>query len=90
MKSTKRAWRRHHRARLKARAEWMFSVVYYRNSPELLERLREWARRNYGHLAKCSCWMCGNARKWHGPPLQERRLWAVTQDETGEADNERA
>ena len=65
----KRAIRRHHKARMKAKATAM---------------LRSWGSdwlqtRNIGHwadnLAKCSCSMCGNPRR-HGGGLtvQERRL----------------
>lgn len=47
-----------------------------------LARMKARARRVYPHdengkfaehLAKCSCWMCGNARKHEGDTIQERR-----------------
>ncbi|WP_169980233.1 hypothetical protein [Tautonia rosea] len=32
------------------------------------------ARKDHDHLASCSCWMCGNPRRWLGErTLQERR-----------------
>lgn len=32
----------------------------------------------------CSCWMCGNQRKWHGPRWQElRQLYAASLEMTG-------
>jgi hypothetical protein len=35
---------------------------------------RNWALRHYDHLAACSCWMCGNPRKYRGEPtIQERK-----------------
>jgi hypothetical protein len=33
-----------------------------------------WALRNHDHLKRCSCWMCGNPRRyWHEVTIQERR-----------------
>ena len=87
MKSTRRAQRRHHRERLQARAESLFSAAHYKNDPEMLAAMREWARRNHDHLAACSCWMCGNIRKWHGPSLQERRLLDAAKREASEAND---
>jgi hypothetical protein len=35
---------------------------------------RHWAIWKHDHLKCCSCWMCGNPRKWYGDPTwQERR-----------------
>ena len=46
------------------------------------EDLKEWAQRNYDHLKRCSCWMCGNPRKYGaGPPVQEQRLLAAADEE---------
>lgn len=50
---SKRAERRHHLRRMKAKAR----KVYYFNSPDRAIRLAD-------HLASCSCCMCGNPRKW--------------------------
>jgi hypothetical protein len=71
MKDTKRAVRRHHRRRMIAYARRIYrSYLYDWSDEEILER----ARRNHGHLKKCSCWMCGNRRRWFGPTIQERRM----------------
>lgn len=68
MKDMKRSLRRHHRRRMIAHA-----LRLYKN-PGLTEEERlNWARRYYNHLQMCSCWMCGNLRKWLGPTVQERR-----------------
>ena len=78
MKSNKRAWRRHHRARLIARARRTYVAPAGRDDPE---RLLDWARRNWNNLASCSCWMCGQPRKHFGPPIQEQRLWAASAED---------
>ena len=45
-----RGWRRHHRRRMICRA----AAVYGENqAPRLAD-----------HLKSCSCWMCGNRRKY--------------------------
>lgn len=63
-KNTKRALRRHHLNRMKAKA----SKVYWWHEPE---RAAKWAN----HLAACSCYMCGNPRKWwNESTMQERRF----------------
>ena len=42
------------------------------------ERVLGW----YNNLAKCSCWMCGNPRKYTGRiTLQEQRQLEAAQDE---------
>jgi hypothetical protein len=49
------------------------SYVFSRER-DLAER-RESAVRHHDHLKMCSCWMCGNPRRFgDGPPTQERRL----------------
>jgi hypothetical protein len=46
-----------------------------------------WALHNHDHLKSCSCWMCGNPRKWDGiPTIQERRV--STDDIEARLDNE--
>lgn len=62
IKETKRALRRHHLARMKARA----IRVYYFHSPEQ-------AIKYANHLQVCSCYGCGNQRRHSGPSLQELR-----------------
>lgn len=90
MKSTKRALRRHHRQRMIAHAKREFGASRYSGDPEGLAVMQEWAQRNHDHLACCSCWMCGNTRKWHGPPTQERRLHAAERQRVTEWDGEPA
>jgi hypothetical protein len=65
----KRALRRWLRQRCIVRA--LNSEVYA--DMEAADRLH-WALRHHDHLKACSCWMCGNPRKWHAKPtIQERR-----------------
>jgi len=48
-----------------------------------LEGTRERALRWYNNLAKCSCYMCGNPRKYYGElPYQERRLLEAARIDT--------
>jgi hypothetical protein len=56
---SKRAERRHHLRRMKAKAEksFRFTVGFDEAHPK-------WAHKFANHLASCSCWMCGNPRKW--------------------------
>lgn len=56
-----RALRRHHLARMKAKAR---KVYHWNDEPERLAN----------HLKVCSCPMCGNPRKWFNEKtLQERK-----------------
>jgi len=61
IKDRKRARRRHDRARMIARAR----------------RVRPWSKvpqKEADNLAMCSCWMCGNPRRWQSElTMQERR-----------------
>lgn len=60
MKSSKRALRRHQKARVKAKARRIYP--------------HDRAAKSADYLAVCSCWMCGNPRKWYGEPtMQERK-----------------
>ena len=68
MKETKRALRRHHRQRMIARALKSWNIV---GRPEE-ERLQR-ALRRYDNMQWCSCYMCGQRRKWYGLTVQERR-----------------
>lgn len=82
MRLSKRARRRSDRERKIKQAE----RVYKRQGMgeiNLVEvgvpDIQDWARRNYNHLHRCSCYMCGHRRKWEGITLQERRsLLAMT------------
>ena len=45
---------------------------------DALARLRDaYARRNADHLARCSCWMCGNPRRLGEKSLKERAAEAA-------------
>jgi hypothetical protein len=47
-------------------------AVIYRDLEPLLRDA--FARKNHDYLAVCSCWMCGNPRRFEGErTLQERR-----------------
>ena len=60
MKSSKRALRRHQKARVKAKTRRVYP--------------HDGQAKSADHLAVCSCWMCGNPRKWYGEPtIQERK-----------------
>lgn len=67
--SQSRAFRRHQRQRMIARAESVARTI------GIKEDARSWwVLRTYQHLANCSCPMCGNPRRWFGQPtIQERR-----------------
>ncbi|KLE46534.1 hypothetical protein YA13_12130 [Klebsiella aerogenes] len=68
MKSKKRAVRRHHARRLKAKR------IHYNNAGAggLVA-----AGIVYQTPCLCSCWMCGNQRKHHGMHIKERRARAM-------------
>ena len=78
MKSIRRAIRRHHRQRMLRRA--LRSIVLSgTDDPEWrLCRARRW----YNNLALCSCWMCGNPRRWRwAAPYQEQKLHQAARDD---------
>ena len=58
----KRALRRHHRARMIAYAREV-TGRFWGFTPD---ELRRKAVRIRDHLAACSCWMCGNPRRYWG------------------------
>ncbi|MEW4569411.1 hypothetical protein AB1L88_16220 [Tautonia sp. JC769] len=63
-----RAARRHHRSRMIARAKRSIKLSF------MSTRERErFARKAHDHLASCSCWMCGNPRRWFGEPTRQER-----------------
>lgn len=70
---SKRALRRHHRHRM----------IEYARSSQRYSRMgpsdREYQSvRRHDYLATCSCWMCGNPRKYMGErTLQEQRIAAL-------------
>ncbi|MCY4614657.1 MAG: hypothetical protein OXB94_13695 [Nitrospira sp.] len=60
VRSSKRALRRLQKARIKAKARRIYP--------------HDGQAKSADHLAVCSCWMCGNPRKWYGEPtIQERK-----------------
>jgi len=73
MKDMSRALRRHHAARLKLARRFYFGVDN-RADP-----------RRYGKVLQtptpCSCWMCGNARRYAGRARAEL-LHLILRDET--------
>ncbi len=60
-----RALRRHHRLRLKRRRAGYWNGATTTSPRHAGKCLRS--------PASCSCWLCGNRRKHHGPTFQERR-----------------
>ena len=83
MKSTKRALRRHHRRRMLQHALRSHAVTFLsENDPEGLQcRAVRW----FNNLQKCSCYMCGNPRKYEGTvPVQEQRLRQTARYEEAE------
>ena len=78
MRSTKRALRRHHRERMIQRAMRSLMLSCEEDWEERRQRAVGW----YDNLAKCSCWMCGNRRKYEGRgPVQEQRQLLAAQAE---------
>ncbi|TDN57110.1 hypothetical protein [Azoarcus indigens] len=76
-----RALRRHHLARLKAR--WLRRACQNPLPPSW--RLAEAERQRYAAVrartpAPCSCWMCGNPRRWGERTLAERRAAMAADD----------
>lgn len=75
----KRARRIRDKLRMKARARWVARVIWsYR--PQEMHKAHKYA----DNLKPCSCWMCGNQRRHHGPRPQEFRALAAAQQDLGE------
>ncbi|KMO20794.1 hypothetical protein QR78_09875 [Methylobacterium indicum] len=81
MEKHRRGVRRHHRARLmKTREDYHGGATGRRLSPQAI--LSFWSRTP----TPCSCWMCGNPRRWLDEvTVQERRAF-----QADEARNEAA
>ena len=78
MKTTRRALRRHHRQRMIGRAYRTYMLRWERD-PEVQRRM---VLRSYNNLTRCSCWMCGNPRRYGGClTRQERRQNQAAQAE---------
>lgn len=78
MKSSKRAVRRHHRERMLQRALQSYVLSWLHDEAERRRCAVGW----YNNLKKCSCWMCGNPRKYEGKiTRQERRFLEAARQE---------
>jgi hypothetical protein len=75
MRSSKRALRRSQRQNKIKRALRTYVAASLSN-----EERQDWAVRNYNHLKRCSCSMCGHRRKWEGLTVQERRALLSLKD----------
>lgn len=66
-----RAIRRHHRERLKRRVSDYYSGVH------------KYDERRIGQMSRartpCSCWMCGNPRKYFGERTWRERKWPIVE-----------
>jgi hypothetical protein len=56
----------HHRQRLLKKRRFCFGRDLSKNPKELAKTINT--------LTPCSCWMCGNQRKFHGHTLQEQKM----------------
>lgn len=73
MKSTRRALRRHHRDRMLRRTLRSLVMRDWYTQPDANE-LRQRALRWYNNLKKCSCYMCGNPRRYEGYRTRQELL----------------
>lgn len=65
MDKRSRAIRRHHRARVLMRTYKMqLSQVYRFKTDETPDRCMTFARKRFNNRQMCSCWICGNPRKY--------------------------
>lgn len=73
----KRALRRHHKERMKRKADRIFNTINY--SGFIGEMDKEMLSRLADNLKPCSCYVCGNPRKWWGEvtfqELKEEERW---------------
>lgn len=78
-KNPKRAWRRHHLARVK-KLRARYYGGYVRDLPRG-EQARHIGR--FAHtMPSCSCWMCGNSRRYFGEvTVQEKRFAEYAREE---------
>ena len=70
-----REWRRTRRELAITRVERWLREHHFRNyDREERERLvEEHARKRHANRAPCSCWMCGNPRKWNREPTMAEK-----------------
>jgi len=72
-KNKKRAERRAHKQRMLHKAEEKAKLFF--RTDDFEEWKEKWARKHADNLAKCSCHMCGNPRKyWNEETLQEKKF----------------
>jgi hypothetical protein len=81
-----RAERRHHRERMKARAAHFFDIQWEKNKhPDVYQHRLV---RRIDTPARCSCWMCGNPRRYscgaERKTIQERKADQIMKDELNE------
>lgn len=74
MKDYSRALRRHHDARLKKKRQYYYSYRQGRLSPRQLGLVLHTP-------ALCSCYMCGNPRKYFGERSVQERRWMQAVEE---------
>ena len=73
----KRALRRHHRERIRAKANRLVRRVWgYRDGS-----MDAWARKFAESIPVCFCWGCGMPRSYHGLTYQEKRDGLAGRDE---------
>lgn len=82
--------RRHHRQRMRDRArrklkQWEMRRELYRSYEDQLESLNHRVHREADNMKRCSCWMCGNPRRYEsdGRTWQEIRAdlkWSDYED----------
>lgn len=72
LQDSKRALRRHHLLRIKAKARRI--IALWMSDAKLTEPEHERLACQLANNRKpCSCFACGHQRKWHGPTMQEIR-----------------
>lgn len=77
----KRARRRADKLRMKRRAWFVAKVGWGYHD----ESRRQKVERIADHIKVCSCWMCGNQRRWHGKTFQEIK-YAIGERAAAESD----
>ena len=61
----KRAIRRHHSDRMKAKARRIYRINNYLLDHLLDKTFEDAAAKRADYLKSCSCWMCGNPRRYY-------------------------
>ena len=91
---SKRAKRRHdhirklEKAKNVGRLQFRYSATIY-TQDELNEMVDTWARHHAENLAACSCYMCGNARKyWKDLTFQEKKNLVAYKEQLNSLDSD--